>query len=450
MDIEWAFDENDKLVLLQCRPLSLTHKENEDSALLDDPEHTFNSEKALISGGLTASRGVASGSVHLVLKEADMLSFPHGGILVAQQSSPRLAPLLARAAGIICEQGSVTGHLANVAREFGVPALFGITSAFTLQQGKKVTLDADMRAVFEGQREELLTRQSKARNLMEGSPVLSTLQKVSKTIVPLTLLDPDSPGFRASNCMTLHDVTRFCHERAVHEMFRFGKHHEHPKRSSKRLVANTPMQWWVLDLDDGLQGDDKGKYVHLNDIISIPMLALWDGITALPWAGPPAVDGKGMVSIFFHSTMNRSLDPASPSLYSQRNYFMISKNYCSLHSRFGYHFAQVEGLVGDIPRENFASFRFQGGAADDLRRQRRVLMLGELLEERGFRVVLKDDRLSARLERLEKKNMEAGLRVLGHLLMHTRQLDMVMNNSEQAAHWRSRLRQDMETVATLK
>ncbi|MGE4503923.1 MAG: PEP/pyruvate-binding domain-containing protein [Desulfovibrionaceae bacterium] len=444
MDVEWAFDEKDGLVLLQCRPLSVgTH---DSCPVLPGGQPG----DVLLAGGATAALGVAVGEVHQVLKEADMLAFPKGGVLVAQQSSPRLAPLLSRAAAVVCEQGSVTGHLANVAREFGVPAIFGVHEALTvLTTGMEVTVDADAHAVFAGRQEERLAGRARPRNLMEGSTVLETLREASRLILPLTMLDPDSPAFRPANCATVHDLTRFCHEKVVHEMFRFGKRAQNQARSSKRLVTSSPMQWWVLNLDDGLQGEDRGQYVHLDDIVSIPMLALWDGITAVPWQGP-AMDGAGFVSVLFRSTMDRSLDPASPSLYGNRNYFMISRNYCSLHSRFGYHFAQVEGLVGERARENYASFRFQGGAADDMRRQKRVNMVGELLEERGFRVSLREDRLTARLERLDRPAMESGLRVLGYLLMHTRQLDMIMNNDEQVARARTKLRTEMEAVAGLR
>ncbi|MBU1611862.1 MAG: pyruvate, water dikinase, partial [Proteobacteria bacterium] len=288
MDIEWAYDDTDGLVLLQCRPLSVP-----DVPVERAPFASGKSGKVLLSGGATASQGVAAGVVHVVSKEADMLSFPEGGVLVAPQSSPRLAPLLSKAAAIVCEQGSVTGHLANVAREFGVPAVFGADGALkALSSGSEVTVDADAHIVFAGRIEELLRRRVRPRNLMEGSTVLETLRQVSRRIVPLTLLDPESPAFRARNCDTVHDVARFCHEKVVHHMFRFSKHHNHPERSSKRLVTGSPMQWWVLNLDDGLEGEDRGKYVHLDDIVSIPMLALWDGITAVPWQGPPAMDGR--------------------------------------------------------------------------------------------------------------------------------------------------------------
>ncbi|WP_051261803.1 PEP/pyruvate-binding domain-containing protein [Desulfovibrio inopinatus] len=445
MDVEWAFDAIDNLVLLQCRPLTIAEPS------LEIQDDVTVGGGALVSGGVTASRGVAVGNIHKVFKEADMLSFPKGAVLVARQSSPRLAPLLSRAVAVVAEQGSVTGHLANVAREFGVPALFGLTGALEiLPDAGVVTVDADNKAIFGGTVPTLLTRRPRPRNLMEGSTVLATLKDVSRHIAPLTLIDPDSPAFRASNCETVHDVTRFCHEKAVHELFRFGKHHENPEFSGKRLVTSVTMQWWVLDLSDGIAKEMPGKYVHLDNIVSIPMRALWDGIIAVPWQGPPAIDGRGFMSVLFNSTMNRSLDPAMPSHYSSRNYFMISKNFCSLHSRFGYHFAQVESMVSEHARENYASFRFQGGAADDMRRERRVAMVGELLELHGFRVDLREDRLAARLERLSRSDMECGLRVLGYLLMHTRQLDMIMNNAEQVALVRARLQREMDQVSAMR
>jgi pyruvate,water dikinase len=169
------------------------------------------------------------------------------------------------------------------------------------------------------------------------------------------------------------------------------------------------------------------------------MRALWRGMTSVPWEGPPAPDARGFLSVIAQAASNPDLDPARASSFQERSFFLISKDFCSLHSRFGFHFSIIEALLGDSPAESYASMRFKGGAADPERRARRAHMVGEVLRDMGFSVDVRRDALTARIEGVEPAELEARLEALGFLSLHTRQMDMVMGDPVRTGECRARL-----------
>jgi pyruvate,water dikinase len=444
LDIEWAIDTNDDIHILQCRPLQKiarsTSNQSEDS--------TIELDARIFKGGINVSQGTAYGTIYIVENVDDMMSFPEeNGILVVKQSLPRWAALLGRACALITEQGGVVGHLATVARELDKPAIFSAYNITGLvSTGDVVTIDSGRTSIYKGHLESVLKRHLRLDTPMAGSRVHKLLKEVSRHIVPLNLLDPDSLNFTPDKCKTLHDITRYCHEKSVKEMFRFGSDHHFSQRASKQLVYKVPLKWWVINLDDGFREDVLGKHVDITNIVSIPFLALWEGIMAVPWSGPPSIDTKGFISILHQATVNTDLDPTMASQYSNKNYFLISKNFCSLVSRFGFHFATVETMLSERVSENYAGFIFKGGAADLERRIKRARFLGRLLEEYGFYVQVRDDSLNARAEAQEIPEMEKRLKVLGYLLMHTRQLDMIMSNDALVNNYWITMKRDLDSI----
>ncbi|MDD5643668.1 MAG: PEP/pyruvate-binding domain-containing protein, partial [Syntrophales bacterium] len=289
-DIEWCFDQEGRLFILQSRPLKQldleAHRDQETALAVDNP--------VILRGGQMASPGVAAGEAFLVASNADLLRFPEGAVLVTAVPHPSWAPLLSRAAAVVTDRGGITGHLANVAREFRVPALFNTGDATRkIAPHSIITVDADGLTIYQDRVASLLALAAQRTSLMVGTPVYKTLQEVLEQISPLNLTDPDSPAFQPKSCRTLHDITRFAHEVAVRELFDYQANKELSRHFIKRLAAPVPMQWYVLDLEDGFREEIPGKEVKIENIASIPMLALWQGITAVKWEGPPPIDTRG-------------------------------------------------------------------------------------------------------------------------------------------------------------
>jgi pyruvate,water dikinase len=425
-DIEWSVQADGSIQILQTRPLLILGKESQpkETVLLPRIEQPI-----ILEGGITASPGVACGPAFLIETTVDMLQFPSGAVLVTRIPLPQWAALLSQAAAVVTDQGAITGHLAAVAREFKVPALMGTKTAFqTIQRGELITVDATGHKIYAGRVDVLLSGSSKKISPMKGSPVYRSLENILKWIAPLNLTDPEADNFTPEGCQTLHDIIRYAHEISLRELFDEKREVSVSEKFSQKLISPLPMEWWVIDLEGGVRADRQGPTLKVEDILSRPLLALWEGLAAVPWKGPPPVDARGFLSILAESTMDPSLEYGRDSEMSAKNYAIISENFCHLSTRLGFHFSTVEAFLGDQAAENYVWFYFKGGAADRVRKEQRSRLIRLILEKFHFWVGTKGDLLSARLERQDREIITDRLKVLGYLILHTRQLDMVLSD----------------------
>jgi pyruvate,water dikinase len=77
-----------------------------------------------------------------VLREPDPRAMADGDVIVMRYADPGWTPLFPRAAAVVMEVGGVMCHAAVIARELGIPAVFGVSDATALlRDGERVVVD---------------------------------------------------------------------------------------------------------------------------------------------------------------------------------------------------------------------------------------------------------------------------------------------------------------------
>ena len=420
-DVEWAIDQHGRLVILQSRPIvAFVAREEKDAGVMGG-------RPPLTGGGFTACPGIGSGPVVLIRDDRDLPTFPEGGVLVARHSSPTFARVMRRCAAIITDVGSPIGHMASLAREFDVPAIVGLDEASrSLTPGQVVTVDAGACRVYDGVLPAPFRRE-RSRASPADSPALAKLQRLGRLITPLSLTDPTGPEFTPEGCRSLHDITRFVHEKAYEVMFHYGDLASEDRHYSWRLEAHLPIVIRVFDVGGGIaEGNAGSDRVELSQVSSAPLQALLEGMLEprIRWDLPRPVSVRGFLSVLGESMAGL---PAEARQVGRLSYAIASDRYLNFSTKAGYHFQTIDTYCGQSQNKNYIHFRFHGGAADVERRQRRIRCLSTVLAALDFRIHTRGDLLTARLDKYPRDDIRARLVDLGRLTLCARQLDMLMD-----------------------
>ena len=421
-DVEWALDANNRLFILQTRPLTAAFEDGTPRECDFSGESTTHAPLPICLHRVAP--GTAHGPVHVLTDCTRPTDVPLGCILVVGSLRPELASLLDRVRGVLAESGSRACHFAAVAREFGIPVLVGRGVDGIAAMSPIVTMDGTNARVYPGREDGLL--KAAVRIEPRSSPVANRLGGVMDTIGVLHLTDASSPDFNLEHCRSLHDVIRLVHEMGVRTMFALVDKTGRGMGRARKLESELPLSMRIVDLGDGLANDHRRAAVSPQDIRCLPLVELWKGL-----ASP---------DIFWDSNMPHmdweEFDRISAGIFGAKSallasYAVVSKRYMHVLLRFGYHFSVVDSLLSETSKNTYVNFRFKGGGADMEGRLLRLEFIARVLGENGFHVAIKGDRLDAHMNRLCVEETRTGLIRLGRVLAMTRLMDMRLNAPEQ-------------------
>ena len=146
--------------------------------------------------GLAAASGKAEAIAQVMTNShPENAEFLAGGILVARTIEPNWLPWLKVAAGVVVEQGGMTGHGAILARELGIPAVVGVAGATrAIETGDWVLVDGDSGQVFATAQQDAIEKpdSNQLRDTATNADIQSTAAKMSIANYQLSSSDRSS------------------------------------------------------------------------------------------------------------------------------------------------------------------------------------------------------------------------------------------------------------------
>ncbi|MCL4468465.1 MAG: PEP-utilizing enzyme [Deltaproteobacteria bacterium] len=429
-DIEWAIDQNNRLFVLQTRPLRII--KTKPSGLPNTSPNTSivtSNLNVLLAGGTTVCPGAGAGLVYHANAPHQLASVPDGAVLITRTPFPGIIMVMNKVHAIVTEQGGTASHMATVARECRIPTICGIHGTAAIPDGQAVTVDASGAVIYTGIHEQLIKARQPDYESMDQAAIFELLKMVLTKVSPLNLVDSTAPDFKADNCRTFHDITRFVHQKAMEEMFNLSSDIGCKEDIGLRLKSKIPMSINLIYIDRDISDLMKNKWVNDTDMDSVPMFAFWSGIKKEGWPSTPPIDISGLISV-----MSTQMSQARQNSFLEKSFAILSKEYMLLGLHMGYHFSTVESLCSNEPDKNYIRIQYKDGGAALDRRIRRIKLLAEILEVMGFSNFSEADFLDSVIHYHDRDIIAEKLHLVGRLTMMFKQLDMALS-TDSITNW---------------
>jgi pyruvate, water dikinase len=422
IDIEWSISEDGDPYILQVRPLRIFKKHIK-------KKYSFAGLNPILSGGMTGCPGGGAGPVFKAKNINELQDIPRGSVLVSHHPFPQIITVMDKISAIVTEVGSPASHMATVAREYKVPTLLGLLNARELKNGDIVTVDATNCHIYQDKHDELVKAIKPEFELFESDPLYITLKKILVKVSKLYFIHPTDPDFNIDNAHSLHDITRYCHQLSMEEMFNHVIQLHTTRKSTLGYVLESeiPLKVDIIFLDKGISEHRSKDKLTIDEIDSEPMVRFWQGVIKegypMQRKHPEVV---GIRSLVFGKKSNQ--------VYSDMSFAVLSKEFMILSLKMGYHFVSYEALASDDINKNYIKMQFKAGGANLERRSRRIKLINEVLENLGFENYSSGDFLDTFIAYETKQGILDKLNILGRLSMLTKQLDMALSN-DAIADW---------------
>ncbi len=174
MDMEWCIEDG-KVYIVQARPITAVGN----SATNETVESSEAVSEDIITTGLGASPGLASGRVIVYDEKMSLDVVKDGDVLVTTMTMPDMVPAMSRAVAIVTNEGGMTCHAAIISRELGTPCVVGTTNATSiLKDGMMITVDGTTGTVYKGEiknkKKQEAEQSSAPATIVEAAPVTGT------------------------------------------------------------------------------------------------------------------------------------------------------------------------------------------------------------------------------------------------------------------------------------